>query len=215
MMTASPFTSHIIIHQQWRIDTKSDTSNYQDPSPVPRSIILLSLHANIMHPNQDNGGRCPVNGEDAYRTKVHYQHKLCTPNRIRRSLTNSNKHTCVHLHRSRRHRWERQDQLTAHNGLYCWKHSLCPMIAITASYLHVTWIGPVSIKGLDSPHYPTNYTALIRVQFGLFGEYLIIILWYFLNNCYKIMPQLFICDRFFLKINNPSPTVDFPVVVFM
>lgn len=111
MMTASPFTSHIIIHQQWRIDTKSDTSNYQHlppvrppRSPLPRSIILLSLHANIMHPNQDNGGRCPVNGEDAYRTKVHYQHKLCTPNRIRRSLTNSTKHTCAHLHRSRRHR---------------------------------------------------------------------------------------------------------------
>lgn len=107
----------IIIHQQGMagglfIDTKSDTSNYQHlppvrppRSPLPRSIILLSLHANIMHPNQDNGGRCPVNGEDAYRTKVHYQHKLCTPNRIRRSLTNSTKHTCAHLHRSRRHRW--------------------------------------------------------------------------------------------------------------
>lgn len=71
MMAASPFTSHIIIHQQWRIDTKSDTSNYQDYSAVrssaaclPRSIILLSLHANIMHTNQDNtaatGGQSTV-----------------------------------------------------------------------------------------------------------------------------------------------------------
>lgn len=109
-MMASPFTSHIIIiniHQQWRIDTKSDTTpaiTKQHRSYL-QSTHCVSLHANITH---DKSGQwseasshthgCPVNGKDAYQTKVHYLHKLCTPHRIRRSLTKSNKHTCVHLH---------------------------------------------------------------------------------------------------------------------
>lgn len=56
-MMASPFTSHIIIniHQQWRIDTKSDTTPAITEQPYTACRYMPISHTT----NQDNGARPP------------------------------------------------------------------------------------------------------------------------------------------------------------
>ena len=139
--------------------TRNQTQHPQLRSSPLLALHCVSLHANITH---DKSGQwseasshprsrcCPVNGKDAYQTKVHYLHKLCTPHRIRRSLTKSNKHTCVHLHQPALPRPARKAQLT-------WPQREPPMSPDCnhqASSLHV-----VNILVLHWQVLGTNYSS--------------------------------------------------------
>lgn len=87
---------------------------------------------------------------------VHYQHELCTSNCIRRSLTNSNKHTCAHLHRQPQPRSKlglcQRDQLPFYKTRW-----LCP----------VPWLQSPSISG--AVVLPTRPVTLNRPSTNQFG----------------------------------------------